>query len=128
MFIRHQGVVLGLAGIPVTVSMHSIFRDYGVSAAGLLLYMLCLRAVIVRYLIWAAFIYASNLVLIFAFGRDEVAGRSKQRWKELLKAQMNGNEGPSFSYQDTIDRAVQLKMGAERLAFRWRSRRGRVRT
>jgi hypothetical protein len=119
MFIRRPGVILTVAWIPVVISIPAIYKAFEGEAAGWLFNMLCLRAVVLRYLIWLTVVYGFNLLFIFASGRQEIAQKCRLRWREIINARVEGRQ-PLFKYEDTLDRAAQLKMGAERALFRVR--------
>jgi len=121
MFIRRPSVILTLAWIPVVISVPAIYRALEPEAGGWLFNMLCLRAVVLRYLIWLTVVYGFNLLFIFASGTQEIAERSRLRWKEIINARVERRQ-PLFKYEDTLDRAAQLKMAAQRALFRVRRR------
>lgn len=124
MFIRRPGVIVTVAWIPVLVSMPFVYQAFQHQAAGWVLYTLCLRAVLFHYAVWLVAVYALNMLLIFRFGRAEVSEREKARWKRVICARVEGKE-PYFQCEDTVDRAVHIKMAGERVWFRIRSLYGR---
>jgi hypothetical protein len=134
-FIRRPGVVLAVSGLlggaassirakvegsacpklPASAAHWLVQHELDRPACWVLIFIVVLLPVVLAFLL----VSVINTILIFGTGRQELSERTRGRWRQALTARMDGRE-PHFRYEDTLDRAAQLKMAMQRLAYRLR--------
>lgn len=115
MFARRPGLFLTFAGI-FGAGCLAFYRDRLGKVSFPFPEPFIYSVLIIMVIVLAYFL---NMVLVFMFGGKEVSERTKDRWKEVVRARLEGSR-PYFKYEDTLDRAAQVKMIFQKILFRWR--------